>query len=105
MKPLLIAMLTLGISHMACEASPPSVIGRWERFGYRREPKRAEVIQFDSDSTFMGRSYMDTTLIRGTFEQRGATVTVRSVYGYTRRLTLQDTILVMEDGTKYRRLK
>jgi hypothetical protein len=105
MKPLLTAMLTLGISYLACEAPPPSVVGRWQRFGYLREPKQREWIQFDSDRTLVGRSFMDASLIRGRFEQRGATVTVRSVYGHTRRLTPQDTILVMEDGTKYRRLK
>lgn len=48
---------------------------------------------------------MEATPIRGRFQQRGAVVTATSVYGHTRRLTLRDTILVMEDGTRFRRVR
>lgn len=93
-------VLAVGILTAACPESSPSVVGRWQRVGQPRE-----WIQFTADGAFSGRSYMDTLLIRGRFEQRDSVVTGTSVYGHTRRLVLRDTILVMEDGTRYTRVR
>ena len=75
-----------------------SVVGRWRRVDQPRE-----WVEFASDSSFTGRSYSESTEIRGRYEQRSAVVTATSVYGHTRRLTVTDTLLVMEDGTRFRR--
>ena len=90
--------LLLGSPIVACDGGTDSVVGRWER---TRQPR--EWIEFDSNGTFMGRPYLssDSSLIRGTYTQEGATVTMTG--NYTRTLTLRDSSLVMEDGTEYRR--
>src|SRR5687767_4142599 len=98
---LFLATLLLGLPAVACDGRADSVIGRWERIHQPRE-----WVQFESDGTFMGRSYFrsDTSLIRGTHRQDGSTVTITTMpRNYTRTLTLRDSILVMDDGTQYRR--
>ena len=91
--------LIVGLSVGACDHRPAadSVVGRWERTGGSRA-----WVQFESNGTFTARAGSDTSLIRGTYTQRGDTVTV--VANYTRKMTLRDSILVVEDGTEYRRV-
>lgn len=98
LKLFLFALL-LGLPVVACDGGTDSVVGRWER---TRQPR--EWIEFDSNGTFTGRPYLrsDSSLIRGTYTQEGTTVTMTG--NYTRRLTLRDSVLVMEDGTEYRRV-
>ena len=56
--------------------------------------------EFEPGGTLTAGVGSDT--IRGTYTQQGATVTVTR--NYTSTLTLRDSILVMEDGTGYRRV-
>jgi hypothetical protein len=95
----LLATLLLGLTAAACDRPTDSVVGRWER---KRDPTRGrqEWVQFDSDGTFVGGVGADT--IRGTYAQQGATVTLTG--NYTVTSTLRDSILVMDDGTEYRRV-
>jgi hypothetical protein len=95
----LVFVTVLGIATSACQESAPTLIGRWQS---TRQPR--EWLELASDSTFVAQAYMDTTLIRGTYHQHGSTVTLLSVYGHSGTLTLRDSILVMQDGTTYRRL-
>lgn len=92
-----VSALILGVSGVACDRATDSVVGRWERT--RGQP---EWVQFEPDGTVIARVGSDTSLIRGTYSQQGATVTVTA--NYTRTLILRDSILVMEDGTEYRRV-
>ena len=97
----LLLALILGLPAVGCRQSDNSVVGRWQR---TNQP--SEWFQFEHDNTFTARSYgLDTSVLRGSFAQRGTTVTVTSKYGHTRTLELGDSLLVMEDGTKYRRVK
>ena len=97
----LLLALTLGFAVVGCRQSDNSVVGRWQR---TNQP--SEWFQFENDDTFTARSYgLDTGVLQGSFAQRGTTVTVTSKYGHTRTLELGDSFLVMEDGTKYRRIK
>jgi hypothetical protein len=57
-------------------------------------------VQFETGGTFTAAVRSDT--FRGTYAQQGATVTVSGNYNQT--LTLRDSILVMNDGTEYRRM-
>jgi len=97
----LLLALILGLPAVGCRQPDNSVVGRWQR---TNQP--SEWFQFEHDNTFTARSYgLDTSVLRGSFAQRGTTVTVTSKYGHTRTLELGDNLLVMEDGTKYRRVK
>ncbi|HMJ16787.1 MAG TPA: hypothetical protein VK478_00215 [Gemmatimonadaceae bacterium] len=97
----LLLALILCLPAVGCRQSDNSVVGRWQR---TNQP--SEWFQFEHDNTFTARSYgLDTAVLRGSFAQRGRTVTVTSEYGHTRRLELGDSLLVMEDGTKYHRVK
>jgi hypothetical protein len=87
----------LGLTAVTCDGRTDSVVGRWERTRGQRA-----WVQFESDGTFMARVGSDTSLIRGTYTQQGATITATG--NYTRTLTLRDSILVVEDGTEYRRV-
>jgi hypothetical protein len=89
-----IPLLTLG----ACTERADSVVGRWERIGQPRE-----WVQFAPDGTVMARSFMGPDTIRGTYTQDGTTVVVTSNYSST--LALRGSLLVMDDGTRYRRIR
>ena len=92
------AMALAAAAVLGCHGSRDSVEGRWERVG-----RPDEWVRFDADGTFTGRSYLDSTLIRGTYEQRGDSVAAASTYGRASTLLLHGSVLVMEDGTEYRR--
>lgn len=92
------ATLLLGLPAASCDDRTDSVVGRWERTRGQHA-----WVQFESDGTVMARVGSDTSLIRGTYTQRGTTVTVTG--NYTRTMTLRDSILVVEDGTEYRRVR
>jgi len=92
-----VSALILGLSGVACDRATDSVVGRWERT--RGQPAW---VQFEPDRTVIARVGSDTSLIRGTYSQQGAAVTVTG--NYTRTLTLRDSILVADDGTEYRRV-
>lgn len=80
-------------------ASSP-VVGQWQRTDQPRE-----WLRFEADGTFTGRGFTsDTTLVRGRYDQRGDTIHARSVQGYAGTLTVDDGVLVMQDGTRYRRV-
>ncbi len=97
-KPLLATAL-LVMSVLACDARSQSVVGRWERI--RDHPRGLnEWVQFETGGTFTAAVRADT--IRGTYAQQGETVTITG--NYTQTLTLRDSILVMNDGTEYRRM-
>jgi hypothetical protein len=91
--------LLLGLTAAACDRPADSVVGRWER---KRDLTRGrqEWVQFDSSGTFVAGVGSDA--IRGTYAQQGATVRLTGNYNST--LTLRDSILVMDDGTEYRRV-
>jgi hypothetical protein len=93
-----IAALALGMLLGACRDGTESVAGRWQRVDQPRE-----WVRFDEDRTFTGRGFADTVIVRGRYEQRGDTVIATSVKGHTRMLVLRDTLLVMQDGTRFRR--
>ena len=87
----------LALSGVACDRATDSVVGRWERT--RGQPAS---VQFEPDGGFIARVGSDKSLIRGTYTQQGAAVTVTG--NYTLTLTLPDSILVAKDGTEYRRV-
>lgn len=89
-----IAALALG----ACVEGVNPIAGHWKRVD-----QPLEWVRFNEDNTFTGRGFADTVLVRGRYEQRGDTVIATSVKGHTRTLTLRDTLLVMQDGTRFRR--
>lgn len=91
-----IAVLALGLVFSACQPSA-SVVGRWQRIG-----QPSEWIEFHENGRFTGRSFTDTH-VRGTYEQRGTRVIGVSEVGYRRTLELKDSLLVMQDGTRFRR--
>lgn len=93
-----VSALILVVSGVACDRATGSVVGRWERTRGQRA-----WVQFEPNGTFIARVGSDTSLIRGTYTQQGALVAVTA--NYTRTLTLRDSILVMEDGTEYRRVR
>ena len=95
-----IAALALGTLAGACRGGAETVAGRWQRVDQPRE-----WLRFDPDRTFTGRGFADTVLVRGRYEQRGDTIVATSAQGHTRTLTLRDTLLVMQDGTRFRRAK
>ncbi len=92
------AALALGTLLGGCRDGAEPVTGRWQRVDQPRE-----WVRFDEDRTFTGRGFADTVVVRGRYEQRGDTLVATSVKGHTRRLTLRDTLLVMQDGTRFRR--
>jgi hypothetical protein len=98
-RPLLIAV-ALATFAIACGHRAEPVTGRWQR---TNQP--SEWIEFDGKGAFSARSYMDTVLIRGTYTQRGDSVIASSVYGHTGTLTIRDSLLVMQDGTRFRRAR
>ena len=96
--PPLLATVLLGLSVTGCDGRSPPVVGRWERIHDRPRGIR-EWVQFEPGGTFTAAVRSDS--FRGTYTQQGETVTVTG--NYTRTLTLRDSILVMDDGTRYRR--
>lgn len=92
------AALALGTLLGACREGAEPVTGRWQRVDQPRE-----WVRFDQDRTFTGRGFADTVIVRGRYEQRGDTVIATSAKGHTRTLTLSGTLLVMQDGTRFRR--
>lgn len=72
--------------------------GRWERVG-----QPTEWVELRDDGTFLARSFMGTDTVRGTFQAAGDTVRLQSTYGYSGTLVLRDSILEMDDGTRFRR--
>ena len=82
----------------ACAPSTGSVVGRWQR-----TDQPAEWVEFAEDGRFTARSFTDTILVRGTYQQSGTTVLGTSTLGFHQRLELRDSLLVMQDGTKFRR--
>jgi hypothetical protein len=84
----------------ACTSSPDSVVGRWQRVD-----QPTEWMQFEEDGRFTARSFMDTMLVRGAYRQQGTEVVGTSTFGFQQTLELQDSLLVMQDGTKYRRVR
>jgi hypothetical protein len=91
-----VSALIFGASGFACDRATSSVVGRWERTRGQRA-----WVQFEPNGTFTAGVGSDTSLIRGTYTQQGAVVTATA--NYTRTLTLRDSLLVVEDGTEYRR--
>lgn len=88
----LLLALILGLPAVGCRQSDNSVVGRWQR---TNQP--SEWFQFEHDNTFTAGSYgLDTSVLRGSFAQRGTTVTVTSKYGHTRTLELGDSLMVMD---------
>lgn len=77
----------------------PQVAGLWQRVG-----QPSEWVEFRADGSFMGRSFMGTDTVRGTFRQAGDSVFTRSTYGYAETLVQHDTVLLMDDGTRFRRV-
>jgi hypothetical protein len=98
----LLSAVILWLSALACDSPADSVVGRWERI--RERPRQQhESVQFESDGTFIARVGSDTSFLRGTYTQQGATVTITG--NYTHTMTLRDSILVLDDGTEYRRIR
>lgn len=82
----------------ACGRGGHPAEGRWERIG-----QPAEWLELRRDGTFQARSFMGTDTVRGTIAVDGDTLRLRSTYGHSGTLVLHDSILVMGDGTRYRR--
>lgn len=79
----------------AAPATSPSVVGRWQRVN-----SPDEWLEFGADGSF---SFPGTD-VRGRYRQQGAKVTLEVLpRGHGATLTLQDTLLVMEEGSRYRR--
>lgn len=80
--------------------SAPSVAGRWQRVDLP-----GEWIEFAADGTFAGESAAAGTTIAGRFRQEEQMVTLTPLpEGRGAMLTLVDTLLVMEEGSRYRRV-
>ena len=94
------ALLAMAAALACGRGQPPELTGRWERVGQPRE-----WVRFAADGTFTGRSYMDSSLVRGRYRRRGDTVVATSGYGRSTTLVLRDSLLVMQDGTRYRRAR
>ena len=93
-------IIALALCCAGCAAPAESVVGRWQRVD-----QPAEWVEFGKDGRFTARSFMDTILVRGAYQQQGTTVVGTSTFGFQQKLELRDTLLVMHDGTKFRRAK
>lgn len=93
-----LAAVVLAAAGLACGGGRDDVVGRWERVG-----QPAEWLRFEKDGTFTGRSYQEPAAISGRYQQRGDTLTATSTFGRGGTLVLNDSLLVMHDGTTYRR--
>lgn len=77
----------------------PAVAGRWQRVD-----QPSEWFEFAADGTFRSRSLTGND-VAGRYAQKGGTVTLMVLpEGHGARMTLSDTLLVMEEGTRYRRV-
>ncbi|HEX8904807.1 MAG TPA: hypothetical protein VF771_08205 [Longimicrobiaceae bacterium] len=84
----------------ACQRPTPSVAGRWQRVD-----QPSEWIEFGADGSWRSRSFTGTQ-VAGTYRQTGRKVTMTVVpQGHGGTLTLTDSLLVMEEGTRYRRAR
>lgn len=76
----------------------PAVAGRWQRVD-----QASEWIELAGDGSFRSHSFMGTE-VAGRYTQQGGKVTLTPLpEGHGATLTLADTLLVMEEGTRYRR--
>lgn len=83
----------------ACGHGAASVQGRWQRLD-----QPSEWIEFGADGSFRSRSFTGTE-VAGRYRQEGKTVTMDVLpEGNGARMTLADSLLVMEEGTRYRRV-
>ncbi|HET7463640.1 MAG TPA: hypothetical protein VFJ82_20465 [Longimicrobium sp.] len=81
-----------------CHRGTPPVAGRWQRVD-----QPSEWIEFGGDGSFRSRSFTGTQ-VAGRYRQEGRKVTMTVVpEGHGATLTLADSLLVMEEGTRYRR--
>jgi hypothetical protein len=79
--------------------APPTVEGRWQRID-----QPSEWFEFASDGTWRSRSFTGTE-IEGRYRQAGSTVTITVIpVGHGATFTVGDTLMVMEEGTRYRRV-
>ena len=79
------------------EATAP-VTGRWQRVD-----QPSEWFEFAPDGTFRSRSFTGND-VNGRYAQKGGTITLTVLpEGHGATMTLSDTVLVMEEGTRYRR--
>jgi hypothetical protein len=75
-----------------------TVVGRWQRVN-----KPDEWIEFAANGSFRGESFTGTR-VTGRYRQQGDTITLEMLpQGHGATLTMRDTLLVMEEGTRYRR--
>jgi hypothetical protein len=88
-----------GCERGAPAESAPPVQGRWQRID-----QPSEWFEFDDDGTWRSRSFTGTE-IEGRYRQSGTTVTLTVVpVGHGATLTVGDSLMVMEEGTRYRRV-
>jgi len=91
----------LAVAAMAaagCGGGAGALAGRWERV---EQP--TEWVELRRDGTFLARSFMGADTVRGTYERENGKVRIHSTYGYSETLVLDDSVLVMDDGTRFRR--
>jgi hypothetical protein len=92
------ALAALLAALAGCGPRVPTVAGRWQRVD-----QPSEWMQFRPDGSFRSHSFTGTEAA-GQYRQEGRTVTVTLVpEGHGGTLTLGDSLLVMEEGTRYRR--
>ncbi|HYH80171.1 MAG TPA: hypothetical protein VEX86_10245 [Longimicrobium sp.] len=83
----------------ACASGARGVEGRWQRLD-----QPSEWIEFGADGSFRSRSFTGTE-VAGRYTQEGGTVLMKPLpEGHGARMTLADSLLVMEEGTRYRRV-
>lgn len=83
----------------ACAHGANRVEGRWQRLD-----QPSEWIEFGADGSFRSRGFTGTE-VAGRYRQEGNTVTMDVLpEGHGARMTLTDSLLVMEEGTRYRRV-
>lgn len=74
------------------------MVGRWQRLD-----QPSEWLEFGADSSFRSRSFTGTEAA-GRYRQHGDTIAVRILpEGHGGTFVLTDTLLVLEEGTRYRR--
>jgi hypothetical protein len=92
------ALLAVSAACQRPAAPAASVAGRWQRVD-----QPSEWIDFAGDGSFRSRSFTGTEAA-GRYRQEGATVVMDVLpQGHGATLTLSDSLLVMEEGTRYRR--
>ena len=99
----MLALVAL-LAAAGCEGGVPvdtasSVKGRWQRIN-----QPSEWFEFADDGTWRSRSFTGTE-IEGRYRQTGSTVTITVIpVGHGATFTVGDTVMVMEEGTRYRRV-